>query len=344
MTSTTGSWKQALKATMWRLLQFCLFVIVAPPLLNFASIKRESSLLSEHGLPYDVGFNQKLFLRCRGKGVPTVILDSPTGFGSDVWLPLQDQLKEITTVCVYDRSGIGMSELPTSIPKDNAQKEAEQQTNKVPKMGRGMEFTIERMAEDLHRLITFSSHQNKPFILVGTELSGLIARFYAQIYELYNKLIPHFHILQLAAATGINRLLLISGMMETPLKNTMNDSIIYRQRHLLCNPRHIGSAIREHFYMNETFSQMKLAWRMKAFPQNISVTIVTKRKYDTHLSDSLNKAWDQSQQYLRENLFRNRVQHITLDSNDKYFMFNKPSLLFSSISDAIHEWRSKGLA
>jgi hypothetical protein len=29
------------------------------------------------------------------------------------------------------------------------------------------------------------------------------------------------------------------------------------QKHLLCNAVHISSAIREHFYMNETFSQMK---------------------------------------------------------------------------------------
>lgn len=67
------------------------------------------------GLPYDVGYGQKLFLRCRGHGTPTgtyvkafwkcmneffciVILDAPTGMNSDIWLPLQENLKKRTTV------------------------------------------------------------------------------------------------------------------------------------------------------------------------------------------------------------------------------------------------------
>jgi len=66
------------------------------------------------GLPYDIGFGQKLFLRCRGRGAPTgiyvrkhlenirfssiVILDAPTGMNSDIWLPLQENLKQMTTV------------------------------------------------------------------------------------------------------------------------------------------------------------------------------------------------------------------------------------------------------
>lgn len=72
------------------------------------------------GLPYDIGFGQRLFLRCRGHGVPTgscvvvfsqrfqrsnelfccssVIFDTPTGVNSDLWIPLQENLKKITTV------------------------------------------------------------------------------------------------------------------------------------------------------------------------------------------------------------------------------------------------------
>ena len=41
-----------------------------------------------------------------------------------------------------------------------------------------------RMSEDLHRLITGASQQPKPFIFVGADLGAIVARFYAQMYEL----------------------------------------------------------------------------------------------------------------------------------------------------------------
>ena len=72
-------------------------------------------LCSHSGLPYDIGFGQRLFLRCRGQGAPTgafrrrvlrrsstnfsaVFFDTPTGINSALWLPLQENLKKITTV------------------------------------------------------------------------------------------------------------------------------------------------------------------------------------------------------------------------------------------------------
>ncbi len=39
------------------------------------------------------------------------------------------------------------------------------------------------MADDLHKLVTYSSQQERPFILVGSEIGALIARFYTQLYE-----------------------------------------------------------------------------------------------------------------------------------------------------------------
>lgn len=46
---------------------------IIPPLLNYAALNRESPYMSSHGLPYDVGSSQKLFLSCKGKGLPTGI-------------------------------------------------------------------------------------------------------------------------------------------------------------------------------------------------------------------------------------------------------------------------------
>jgi len=33
--------------------------------------------------------------------------------------------------------------------------------------------------------------------------------------------------------------------------------VFVSQKHLLCNPRHLSSVVDEHFFINETFSQMQ---------------------------------------------------------------------------------------
>lgn len=99
---------------------------------------------------------------------------------------------------------------------------------------------------------------------------------------------------------------------------------------------------------------------MKAFPSNVSVTILNRRQYDKSLSNELNqvfhhrisltcssfdKVWIDSQDYLRTQLFRHPIQHRLIDSSEKYFVFHRPDLLESLIKDSINQWREKkGLA
>lgn len=68
---------------LWQVLhvlKWLLLIIVIIPLINYASLKKEESvLLPPDALLYDIGSAQKLMLRCSGRGSPTVILDSPTG-------------------------------------------------------------------------------------------------------------------------------------------------------------------------------------------------------------------------------------------------------------------------
>ena len=55
--------------------------------------------------------------------------------------------------------------------------------------------------------------------------------------------------------------------------------------------------------------------------------------------------WDDSQEYLRTQLFRNQAQHRIVDTTDKYFVFYKPDPLETLIKDVISKWREqKGLA
>jgi hypothetical protein len=119
--------------------KYSILVLIVPPIINYAALNREQAIMAEHGFPYDVGFGQKLFLSCKGKGLPTILMDSPVGLNSDIWLPLQEKLSVLTKVCVYDRAGLGMSERP----HEPAQNKSEEAVSKA-RLQRGQEFTIER--------------------------------------------------------------------------------------------------------------------------------------------------------------------------------------------------------
>ena len=45
------------------------------------------------------------------------------------------------------------------------------------------ECICHRMVEDLHQLLTVASSQPKPFLLVSSDFTTLVSRFYAQLYE-----------------------------------------------------------------------------------------------------------------------------------------------------------------
>jgi len=114
-------------------------------------------------------------------------MESPLGTNSDIWIPLQEKLSQLTKVCIYDRAGLGLSERPYSqvvanVSSTASQEEITKMNNRV-RIQRGQEFTIERMVEDLRRLITTSSDQERPLMFIGAEMGTLISRFYTQIYH-----------------------------------------------------------------------------------------------------------------------------------------------------------------
>ena len=106
-------------------------------IINYAALSKEKDIMRSHGLYYDIGLGQKLFMSCKGSGLPTIIMESNAGSNSDIFLPLQSKLAEITKVCVYDRAGLGFSDRPI-------QPIVNQSEPKKPKVNRGIESTVER--------------------------------------------------------------------------------------------------------------------------------------------------------------------------------------------------------
>ena len=108
---------------------------------------------------YDVGGGRRLFLRCTGRGSPTVVFDN--GLTTD-WYPLQQQLSGLTRVCSYDparqNGPFGRSD-PAPAPR-----------------------TATDRVRDLHALLA-AARVPGPYVLAGHSNGGLFDLLYASQYS-----------------------------------------------------------------------------------------------------------------------------------------------------------------
>ncbi len=116
-------------------------VLTAPPAIG--AVPRQPVI---EGL-FDVG-GYRLYLRCTGRGSPTVIMDASLGADSTTWAPIEATLARYTRVCVYDRAGLGRSD-PGPVPR-----------------------TSQTMVDDLLTLLRVAGVPG-PYVLVGHSLGGL---------------------------------------------------------------------------------------------------------------------------------------------------------------------------
>ena len=52
----------------------------------------------------------RMHIFCQGQGSPTVIVEQGVGSQSLAWAPLNERMSAITTICAYDRAGMGYSD------------------------------------------------------------------------------------------------------------------------------------------------------------------------------------------------------------------------------------------
>jgi len=110
----------------------------------------------------DVG-GYALHIRCTGEGSPTVIIE--TGFGepgvereNSSWINVANEIAKSTRICVYDRAGLGSSDVA---PGENR--------------------TSQDIAKDLHTLLV-KAHVPGPYILVGHSIGGFHVLVFASKY------------------------------------------------------------------------------------------------------------------------------------------------------------------
>ena len=96
----------------------------------------------------------RLHVVSRGRGTPTVVLDSALAGSSLSWSEIQPRLAELTRVVSYDRAGFGWSD-----------------ASPAPR-------TVDNMVEELDQLLA-NADVEAPYVLVGHSYGGWIAQLYA---------------------------------------------------------------------------------------------------------------------------------------------------------------------
>lgn len=102
----------------------------------------------------------KLHLNRQGSGLPVVVLEAGIAATSISWSPVQARLAQYSTVCSYDRAGLGWSER---------------------RRNRSCPCTLEQMVGELEALLR-KGGLVAPFVLVGHSFGGLLVRAFAHAH------------------------------------------------------------------------------------------------------------------------------------------------------------------
>jgi pimeloyl-ACP methyl ester carboxylesterase len=96
-------------------------------------------------------------MKCTGTGSPTVLFEAGAGGGTEAFDFVAPEIEERTTVCRYDRAGIGQSDMR---PEDASPASAGD------------------VADELERLLAAGGVEG-PFVLVAHSFGGMVAQLFA---------------------------------------------------------------------------------------------------------------------------------------------------------------------
>jgi pimeloyl-ACP methyl ester carboxylesterase len=143
------------KALLWMVVVF-LMLAVSGAIYQAIATQRAKRAYPPPGEMVDVG-GYSLHIDCVGRGSPTVVLDAGTGEMSANWVLVLQGVSDATSVCAYDRAGMGWSEMGPE-PRDARQ-----------------------VTGELHALLTKAGIEG-PYVLGGHSFGGLYMQTYAARY------------------------------------------------------------------------------------------------------------------------------------------------------------------
>jgi pimeloyl-ACP methyl ester carboxylesterase len=120
--------------------------------------RRDAVRLPPPGRLVDIGDGRRLHIHVTGAGAPTVVLESGIAATSLSWALVQPQVAQFSTVCSYDRGGLGWSGVTNAARTPSA------------------------IARELRTLLR-NAHLPAPYIVVGHSFGGLVAQRFADLYR-----------------------------------------------------------------------------------------------------------------------------------------------------------------
>ncbi|GIY67987.1 hypothetical protein CEXT_140651 [Caerostris extrusa] len=150
-------------------------------------------------------------------------------------------------------------------------------------------------------------------------------------------LLPSLQSLQLSAYVGISRLAALLGFLKPDVFGAEVPKVVeLRQLSHLCNPSHMNAVFHEHLLLNTSFNQMNDVFNEKSFPTNISVSVINSRKFEK-IPPQLQKAWQQSQLYLRQSLHPTCTYYVADGSSGE--LYNQPGMVIRRVQQLVYKWR-----
>jgi pimeloyl-ACP methyl ester carboxylesterase len=133
-----------------------LVLVIAGIFYQLIGSARSAHRFPPPGRLVDVG-GCRLHAVCLGQGAPTVVLESAIAASSLSWTRVQPQVARFTSVCAYDRAGLGWSD------------------------GSPTPRTMPRIVDDLHALLTRTACA-APYVMVGHSFGVFVCLAYAVRY------------------------------------------------------------------------------------------------------------------------------------------------------------------
>jgi pimeloyl-ACP methyl ester carboxylesterase len=164
------------------LLAVCAHGPRAATTVNGARLVASRTVRSDFAGRVRISGKRRVYIECRGRGSPTVILEAGGGQNSRVWLAHKPGLPSVlpaiarfTRVCSYDRPGglfAGGDGQPKSVSRSDPV---------------AMPRTVRDMVLDLHALLRKvgtlrAAGVRAPYVLAGHSFGGMVARLYATTY------------------------------------------------------------------------------------------------------------------------------------------------------------------
>ncbi len=314
-------------------------VVVSAAGIASASYQKISEACDRRRFPapgrlVDIG-GRCLHLVAAGEGSPAVVIVPALADNVLQWLPIVEGAAAETQACVYDRAGVGWSDLP-------------------PHWRR----TPDLMAADLHALLRAAAI-SPPYVLVGHSIGGIVVRrFYAQDPGAVAGILladssheqqlrrfaaadwragPVFYLKVMAKRQarilGARRLAASLGLMrelDADVAREAPAEYAGACRAILLSTRFRRAVIREMLMMTRTWGE----------PPGLGSTPLTVLTAMRRLDESRLPTWVQMQQDLAA-LSADSV-HVTARAAGHYLHLDDPDLVINAIRDLVRRCRARG--